>query len=687
LKSNDFILVFLFCLLLVLPEKNIAQINHDQGNINADSLIRPEFTGISVVDSLYLSDTVAVRRDLMLSFRDSNFTAHQIRIYPDSIRSILIDSVIKVTDTVIIGQDTVYTSGEQILLEIHEFSRKKNLVARIVREIFRYEPIRGVSRTQNAVKSEKPFAEFEDKIIKTITVTVISPLGYDIHDTLKKPRSLVERTVNFLHIKSQPWLIRNKLLFRSGDKVDPFIFSETERLLRISNYLYDARIVLSEIKDSDSVDVRVLVQDVVSISAGASVDVKRKAGELKLQDVNFLGLGQSLNYKIFYSPDIPFKSNHYVSYYINNISNTFISPYIYLNHETGKRDLVLGMNRELVTPGLSWIGGVNYQRFRFPFSYISNVQGDTILLNRYDLWAGIPTFIGITENNRKKGKRLIFSSRYLSTDFIKRPVIRDTDSYPYYNHNYLLGSVSVFQRTSFRGSYIFRFGRTEDIPTGKLISFTGGINFSERALRSYFGLSYYRSFYNNRIGYFYYNFSTGTFFNEGKNEESVLQTKVMYFTPLIRIGKLRARTFAGIRFTYGERLIYGNTVNINNDSGIRGFNSGAINGNRKLVINLEQDLFIPFTFVGFKFAVVGFTDFGWISFEKLVDKTSFYKGFGVGVKIRNEHINLDGIQLMFGFYPDGESVGYKNYMFFKRSTSFFNFNDFNFGRPEILPFY
>ncbi len=50
------------------------------------------------------------------------------------------------------------------------------------------------------------------------------------------------RLVNKLHIKTHPWLIRNQLLFRTGDTYDRRLLDESGRILRSNGYFYDAGI-------------------------------------------------------------------------------------------------------------------------------------------------------------------------------------------------------------------------------------------------------------------------------------------------------------------------------------------------------------------------------------------------------------------------------------------------------------
>lgn len=105
------------------------------------------------------------------------------------------------------------------------------------------------------------------------------------------------RLMNRLHVMTRPQVIRNQLLFTEGDPFRVQVMEESGRILRATNYLYEARIELVRC-DADSVDVAVRTRDVWTLKPGFSIS--RSGGEnrvgLDLEDENFLGTGSSLRY-------------------------------------------------------------------------------------------------------------------------------------------------------------------------------------------------------------------------------------------------------------------------------------------------------------------------------------------------------------------------------------------------------
>ena len=100
---------------------------------------------------------------------------------------------------------------------------------------------------------------------------------------------------NRLHIRTKPRTIEAQLLFASGDKYRASALAETERNLRLLDYLYDARVVPVHYA-AGKVDVKVITKDVWTLTPGVSIG--RAGGtnttSFDIQEENLLGLGKSV---------------------------------------------------------------------------------------------------------------------------------------------------------------------------------------------------------------------------------------------------------------------------------------------------------------------------------------------------------------------------------------------------------
>jgi hypothetical protein len=124
------------------------------------------------------------------------------------------------------------------------------------------------------------------------------------------------RLANKLHVRTQPQVIRQQLLFKSGDPYSQRLIDESARILRSARYLYDASIQPVAFKDG-RVDIAVTTRDVWTLNPGLSFS--RKGGEntvgVELEELNLLGTGTDLELSRISGVDrdstaIEFKDRH-----------------------------------------------------------------------------------------------------------------------------------------------------------------------------------------------------------------------------------------------------------------------------------------------------------------------------------------------------------------------------------------
>jgi len=105
----------------------------------------------------------------------------------------------------------------------------------------------------------------------------------------------LHRAANFLHIKTQPYVVRNQLLFRSGERVSRKLIEETERLILERSSVYDVSIRPVAYRDG-VVDIEVATRDTWTLqpSIGLSRAGGANSGTLGIKDDNLLGTGTTL---------------------------------------------------------------------------------------------------------------------------------------------------------------------------------------------------------------------------------------------------------------------------------------------------------------------------------------------------------------------------------------------------------
>ena len=112
------------------------------------------------------------------------------------------------------------------------------------------------------------------------------------------------RAANAIHIQTRTSVIRNKLLFKSGERVSVHVMEETERLLRSNRFLYDVSI-LPVAYHQGVVDVEVRTRDTWTLQPGLSAS--RTGGSNRtnvgLTETNALGTGILIGVSRFSDPD------------------------------------------------------------------------------------------------------------------------------------------------------------------------------------------------------------------------------------------------------------------------------------------------------------------------------------------------------------------------------------------------
>jgi hypothetical protein len=128
------------------------------------------------------------------------------------------------------------------------------------------------------------------------TITIQPQTIFDL--SIPEENRRLFRLANRLHRTTRPSVVRDQLLFREGDPYDARLLAESERRLRELRFLYDAT-VEPVVRDERQIDVGVTTRDVWTLVVWGGFS--RAGGEnslyFELQDTNFLGLGKDLTFE------------------------------------------------------------------------------------------------------------------------------------------------------------------------------------------------------------------------------------------------------------------------------------------------------------------------------------------------------------------------------------------------------
>lgn len=139
------------------------------------------------------------------------------------------------------------------------------------------------------------FAELEAAGAVIGEVRINAQNIFDLDDP--EENNWLYRLANRLHIQTRPSVIRESLLFRSGERVSLRVIEESERLLRANNYLYDVSIRPVAYRDG-IVDIVVHTRDTWTLQPGVSFS--RGGGSnntgVTVREKNLLGTGVSVGF-------------------------------------------------------------------------------------------------------------------------------------------------------------------------------------------------------------------------------------------------------------------------------------------------------------------------------------------------------------------------------------------------------
>jgi hypothetical protein len=246
-------------------------------------------------------------------------------------------------------------------------------------------------------------------------------------------------------------------------------------------------------------------------------------------------------------------------------------------------------------------------------------------------------------------KNLIISGRIRNDNFRRRPIVRPDTNRFYLDKRFFLASLTFREINYYKSSMILSFGTTEDIPVGYLLQITGGYEREEFARKPYIGFALGWAFLWQNIGYLGGVLDYGSFFNQGKQTEGVFTASTVYFTPLTAIRNYRFRQILLIDWTHGINRLQGESINLGDY--IRGLDGGGFIGINRLTFSAESIAFVPWNLYGFRFAIFGFGDMGFLGGKsRLVTQNNFFGSFGLGCRIRNESLVLKTVQIRIGYF-------------------------------------
>ncbi|WP_428232949.1 hypothetical protein [Flavobacterium sp.] len=569
----------------------------------------------------------------------------------------------------------------EVYTKIRNYSKKNKFTQTLHKLLFR-----GSKPRKKEILVQNDTTDFSGKIIRNINIVTLDPFGHSVSDTTQMPRNWGERTGNRLHLKTKKIAILNLLLFKKNTPYDTYKVQESERLIRSQTYVTAVRVTnkLAGVA-SDSVDVTIRVLD--SWSTIPKFSISGNQVSLGVKEKDFFGSGQQFEYRFTNRFDDGQNANE-VIYTVPNIKNTYIGTKLYyrmdLDNNYAKS---INVERLFYSPLTKWAGGVYVgQNFRkdtlqapdLSFAYQS-------FKNSFqDFWAGHASKVFEDENGITN---LVATGRFLNVDYTESPSeLYDANNF-YSDEKLILAGIGLNRRKFIKDSYIFRNGRTEDVPIGRIYGITLGYQYKNTFWRPYVGAQFsFGNYY--RLGFLSMNFEAGTFFQDSKTYQTAFSMETNYFTKLYSIGNWKLRQFVNPKVVIGANRDYviGDQLNINEQNGLAGFNS-AIYGTNKMLLSLQTQTYAPHALWGFRMnpffnytaAVLG-------SPHNAMGKNKVYQKITLGLLISNDYLVFSSFQLSISYYP---TIPYQGDSVFKTNTfetSDFGLQSFELAKPRVVEY-
>ena len=494
----------------------------------------------------------------------------------------------------------------------------------------------------------------EGKIISKIFFRTLNVAGESI-DRTSTDSTWINNLANSFHYKTRNWVIRERLLFKEGEKLNYRTLYESERLMRSTNLFLDVKIkVFPSAISKDEVELVVITKDRWTLTYLASYKPGDKSGYLGLKDNNFIGLGHTAEAEITYNNDPSIGLGGKMGYTVSNIKGSYTDFHVGFEANKKYDTKTISLSKPFVTYGTDWIAGFELKWERNTYDTFDQ-NGKLVSLplkqSSQDLWAGHSFPVNIANEFKKSNSNLITSLRILSLNHSERPY-NPMQYRIFENSTMLLFGVGLVSRSFYKDKFVLQFGTTEDIPVGESISLSTGPEKRELSNRWYIGLETAYSNWYDDYGYFSGRIGMGAFRGNNQWEQNTYRLSLLYNTYLYKWKIWKYRLFMNYNILLGYNRISGELTYLNSGTGLRGFNKSYISGTKRMVLNLEARIFSPYQLLGFVIGGVAFSDFGLIAGSNQGFLSSrFYQGYGAGFRIKNESIINAAFELVGVFNP------------------------------------
>jgi hypothetical protein len=222
---------------------------------------------------------------------------------------------------------------------------------------------------------------------------------------------------------------------------------------------------------------------------------------------------------------------------------------------------------------------------------------------------------------------------------------------------------------------VLGFGRTEDVPYGFTLGFTGGYVKQLRIDRPYAAIKFTYGSARRKGDFIRLNAQAGGYLRNNQMEDVIIQAGVSYFSKLIQFNRYKMRNYITTSYTQlaNQRVI--DWLKIDKDE-IPGFKSDSLNADKRFAVHAETIVFTPRSLLGFRFAPFGSVDMVAVNCVVCVNNNDLYWGYSAGIRTRNENLIFGTMEAKFTYLPEDQYGNSKFVFGFKQNLQIKNTGSF-----------
>ncbi len=572
--------------------------------------------------------------------------------------------------SLIIISEQVYAQDDIYIHSLRDstflLKSKKGIFKKLGDAIWIDAPQFNMQNNSGVIKNESPFTKYKGKIINQIQVNSVS---YEIpfNDTMPSSKKIIRAVEEALYNSTTNKTMLKNLFFNTGDTLYPYLIADNEKFLRELAFIQDARIVASiDPADSNGVIMNIEWKDIFPFGGSGNIG-SIQSFNAEINHNNIFGLGDKIQINALYDLDRRPLAATGLEYIKRNFMGSFLNLTFGIDKikpafNSGRREeyaRYIKGDLPLVSPYHSFTGGFEFGKYassntyntRFPYQHMYKYA-----YGMMDGWMGINIGAGLrVKDNLQTRLRKFISFRAMSKRFSEIP---DTANIKYNIHysniDAGLVALNIFKQEYYHTSYIYGFGRNEDVPEGYSFSVVSGLTQRNTKTRPYLGIDYERDYFSEQKNYTNFILKLGGYLHNGSLEDVSFLSAVNYFTTLKKLSnpKWSKRNFVQISATQQVNTILNEPLYLRSEYGIPTFKNDNIQAATRVSCNIESVYYNMVKYYGFSFAPFMFVNSSYIKLiGEAIEKGSIYTALGVGCRTRNENLVFGTIELKAYYYP------------------------------------